>query len=110
MSNRLFSCVSAILLCAGVTGCGLAEERRLQQETPVEVTQALAEKPLEQLPSELSIPHFSSMRLEGTDFALGKVLARNEAYTRYAITYRSNGLLITGVMNIPSGAGPRKLL
>jgi uncharacterized protein len=71
---------------------------------------AVREQPLEQLPSELSLMHFSRMRLEGTDFALGDVLARTDAYTRYAISYRSNGLLITGILNIPNGEGPYPLL
>jgi dipeptidyl aminopeptidase/acylaminoacyl peptidase len=65
---------------------------------------------LELLPSELSIRHFGSMRLEGTDLELGKPVAVNEAYSRYNISYRSNGLLITGVMNIPAGDGPHPLL
>jgi dipeptidyl aminopeptidase/acylaminoacyl peptidase len=65
---------------------------------------------LEELPSTLSIPHFSLMRLSGTGLVLGNVLASNEKYTRHAITYRSNGLTITGIMNIPKGPGPFKLL
>lgn len=62
--------------------------------------------PLETFPSEISIPYFASMRLEGTEFALGDVLSKNSAYTRYTITYRSNGLLISGILNIPTGEGP----
>ncbi len=68
------------------------------------------EKPLEQLPSTLSIPHFSSMRLSGTGLTLETVLARNDAYTRYSIHYLSNGLRITGILNIPNGEGPFPLV
>lgn len=68
------------------------------------------EQPLEALPSVLSIPHFKEMRLEGRDLVLGDVLAKTDAYVRYAITYRSNGLLITGIMNIPKGEGPFPLV
>jgi len=64
----------------------------------------------EQVPSELSIAHFAHMRLEGTDFALGDILEENTAYTRYAITYKSNGLTISGIMNIPKGKGPFPLI
>src|SRR3989344_4635794 len=67
-------------------------------------------RPLEALPSTLNIPHFRTMRLQGTGLTLGDVLDRNDVYTRYAITYRSNGLLITGIMNIPEGAGPFPLV
>lgn len=68
------------------------------------------ETALEQVPSELSIPYFSKMRLSGTEFTLGKPVAINEAYARYNITYRSNGLLITGILNIPHDIGPHPLL
>lgn len=67
-------------------------------------------QPLEQLPSTLSIPHFSKMRLSGTGLVLGKALDSNSAYTRYPISYLSNGLKITGIMNIPEGDGPFPLL
>jgi dipeptidyl aminopeptidase/acylaminoacyl peptidase len=33
-------------------------------------------------------------------------LERNPAYTRYLITYPSDGLQVTGVMNVPAGDGP----
>lgn len=68
------------------------------------------QKVLEQIPAELSIDHFSKMRLEGTDFTLGTVQSKNDSYTRYTISYRSNGLLISGIMNIPNGPGPYPLL
>lgn len=69
-----------------------------------------SDRPLEQLPSVLSIPHFSKMRLKGTDLTLESVLEQNAAYKRYAISYKSNGLLISGIMNIPEGEGPFPLL
>ncbi len=72
--------------------------------------QSSSDVPLEQLPARLSIPHFSKMKLAGSDLTLGAVLDKNDAYTRYAITYRSNGLLISGIMNIPEGVGPFPLL
>ena len=68
------------------------------------------ERSLEQLPSTLSIPHFSQMRLEGKDLTLESVLDENAVYTRYAISYKSNGLKISGIMNIPKGEGPFPLL
>jgi dipeptidyl aminopeptidase/acylaminoacyl peptidase len=60
---------------------------------------------LEQVPAELSVAHFAAMRLEGTDLTFTGVLDDNDAYTRHAITYRSNGLTISGIMNIPKGDG-----
>lgn len=42
----------------------------------------------------------------GRDLRLGRVLDRNAAYTRYAITYLSGRLSISGILNVPNGPGP----
>ncbi len=65
---------------------------------------------LEKLPSELSIPHFRSMALSGTALTFDRTMESNDVYTKYAISYRSNGLLITGVFLLPHGDGPYPLL
>lgn len=50
------------------------------------------------------------MRLSGTGLALEKILQKNDAYVQHAIHYVSNGLEISGILNIPEGAGPFPLL
>ena len=50
------------------------------------------------------------MRLEGTDLTLDSVLDDNSAYVRHAISYRSNGVKVTGILNIPKGQGPFPLV
>lgn len=65
---------------------------------------------LETVPSQFSLAHFSNMLLSGTGLTLEKVLAENSAYTRYSIFYRSNNTKVSGIMNIPKGAGPFPLL
>lgn len=50
------------------------------------------------------------MRLSGTGLTLEGTLDRNDVYTRYAVHYLSNGLIISGIMNIPVGDGPFPLL
>lgn len=42
----------------------------------------------------------------GSDFTIGKVLARTDAYNKFAITYRVDGIVVTGVMNVPRGPIP----
>jgi dipeptidyl aminopeptidase/acylaminoacyl peptidase len=69
-----------------------------------------AELPLEQLPSEMTIAHFHAMRLSGTGLTLESVEARSSAYVRYRISYLSNGLNISGILNIPTGEGPFPLV
>ncbi len=67
-------------------------------------------RPLLQVTPELSIDSLAAMRLEGSGLTLTKVLADNAAYTRYEIRYISNGLTISGIMNIPKGDAPHPLV
>jgi len=74
------------------------------------VSGLIEEKPLEQLPATLTLDYFKSMRLAGTGLTLDFVETENSAYTRHAISYWSNGLRISGIMNIPKGEGPFPLV
>lgn len=71
---------------------------------------AVVETPLLQVTPELTIESFASMRLQGTGLTLTKVLDDNAAYTRYEIRYLSNGLTISGILNVPKGEGPFPLV
>src|SRR3989344_3724973 len=42
----------------------------------------------------------------GSDIKIVRTLEENEDFTSYLITYNSEGLQITGMMNIPKGKGP----
>ena len=57
-------------------------------------------------PHPVSLPALMATSQQGSGFTVGRVLARNSAYTKYAISYRSNGLKISGIMNVPKGKGP----
>lgn len=59
---------------------------------------------------DVSLPAFARRRFDGRDFSIGRVLADNALYTRYYITYRSGELTISGIMNVPKGAGPWPVL
>lgn len=67
-------------------------------------------KVLEKFPSERSVAYFGSMLLEGKDLNLERVMEQNAAYVKHAVSYRSNGLKITGVFLIPKGKGPFPLV
>ena len=98
MEHRL---VTALLIIVCLGGCAAVTGRPI--EPPARNSQMVEPEVLEQLPSTLSIPHFSKMRLSGTGLTLESVLEKNSAYTRYAISYLSNGLRISGILNIPDG-------
>ena len=42
----------------------------------------------------------------GGEIVSGELLENNGSYSRYAITYPSDGIAVTGTMNVPAGAGP----
>lgn len=56
--------------------------------------------------SELSLENLWSQSFVGKDFKLERKVSSTSAYDRYKVSYRSNGLKITGVMNLPKGKGP----
>ncbi|WP_165953662.1 prolyl oligopeptidase family serine peptidase [Streptomyces sp. 8K308] len=43
---------------------------------------------------------------DASPIQLGRVREQTAAYTSYDVSYRSDGLRITGVLNIPTGSGP----
>ncbi|HEY5714606.1 MAG TPA: alpha/beta fold hydrolase [Candidatus Gracilibacteria bacterium] len=62
--------------------------------------------PLTRIPWKLNLEVLPHMRLEGRDFEIGKMTFQNSRYKTYQITYLSNGIKISGMMNIPKGGGP----
>lgn len=96
-----------------LTGCASPRET---PPDPVELavsrssSSVAIEQPLLQVTPELSIDSLAGMRLEGKNLRLVKVLDDNAAYTRHEIRYESNGLEISGIMNVPKGEGPFPLL
>lgn len=74
--------------------------------------QKQAQTQQEQVPAQHpdSIPAMSEKAYQGSDLKLEKILAENESYTRYSITYKSEGLKISGIMNVPKGNGPFPIL
>ncbi|MET9834162.1 alpha/beta fold hydrolase [Streptomyces sp. NPDC006385] len=54
----------------------------------------------------VSLPALMRREHRGSDLRLAAVRLRTDAYTQYAVTYRSDGLTISGIMNVPRGEGP----
>lgn len=61
-------------------------------------------------PNPVSLPALMEQRYDGRGLKLGDVIGETDAYTRYDITYRSGGLTISGIMNLPTGIGPFPVL
>jgi dipeptidyl aminopeptidase/acylaminoacyl peptidase len=54
----------------------------------------------------VSLPALFRARYDGRALALRRTIARTDAYTSYSVTYRSNGLRVSGKLDVPRGKGP----
>ncbi len=61
-------------------------------------------------PHPISIQALIEKRYNGGNLKLGRLLDDFGAYRRYLISYRSEDLTISGVMNVPKGKGPFPVL
>jgi uncharacterized protein len=61
-------------------------------------------------PHPVSLQALMAKEYDGRGLRVGRTLARTSAYTRYFVTYRSGDLTISGIMNVPAGAGPFPVL
>lgn len=61
-------------------------------------------------PHPVSLLAVAAKAPAGEQFRVGRVLARTGAYTRHHVTYDSDGLTISGIMNVPAGSGPFPVL
>ena len=61
-------------------------------------------------PHPISMQALINKKYDGRNLKLGRLLADYGAYKRYMITYRGDGLTISGVMNVPDGKGPFPVL
>lgn len=58
----------------------------------------------------ISIQALSQKKFDGRDLVIGEVQAETANYKRHYITYKSGELTISGVMLIPKGIGPNKVV
>lgn len=63
---------------------------------------------IEELPKAhpVSIQSLMKTDLDGRNLKIGKQLSATSSYKKFAITYKSGDLTISGIMNIPNGKGP----
>ena len=54
-------------------------------------------------PHPISVQALINKKYDGRNLKLGRLLADYGAYKRYIVTYRGDGLTISGVMNVPDG-------
>jgi dipeptidyl aminopeptidase/acylaminoacyl peptidase len=85
---------------------GSEHARASDEPTPEESRQPSPEPE----PHRISVQALIDTTFTGGGLRLRDVLAETGAYTRYAVTYRSQGLRVSGIMNVPAGRGPFPVL
>ncbi|MET8829334.1 prolyl oligopeptidase family serine peptidase [Streptomyces sp. NPDC004610] len=113
---RLLSkaCLAVTLVLTTAAGCTDSENDAAPSPSPsspptssgTPTSAPPSASPSTEPPNPVSIPALIAREHTGTDLRLGDVRSRTDAYTQYAVTYRANGLTISGIMNIPTGDGP----
>jgi dipeptidyl aminopeptidase/acylaminoacyl peptidase len=73
--------------------------------SPSETAPSSAAFSMPSTPHPVSLPALMEKEYDGRDLRLGDVLGKNAAYARYAITYKSGDLTISGILNLPAGDG-----
>ena len=76
------------------------------RSAPHPVTPTPAPSPTRPAPDPASIADLIATRYEGGNLRLGRERGSTSAYRQFFATYESNGLTISGRMNIPRGKGP----
>ncbi|HEU4512403.1 MAG TPA: alpha/beta fold hydrolase [Nocardioidaceae bacterium] len=66
--------------------------------------------PTSKPPHPVSLPALFDKRYDGRRLRLGDVVVRTDAYTQRDVTFRSDGLTISGQMLLPHGRGPFPVL
>jgi dipeptidyl aminopeptidase/acylaminoacyl peptidase len=79
---------------------------------PGQASQTPSEAPVTTVrrPRPVSLPALFVKEYDGGGLRLGDVLARTDAYTRYFVTYRSDGRRVSGILNVPTRRGPHPAL
>jgi dipeptidyl aminopeptidase/acylaminoacyl peptidase len=111
--DRRRGVLMAVVGSIAIFGCSstTADEQAAPPPTSISavaspVPTTLSPTPTPKPPHRVSIPALIQQRFDGGALRIGEVLDENSSYTRYFVTYRSSGLTISGIMNVPKGDGP----
>lgn len=109
MNRVLYAALCIVVVTvAAICWFGIWKADPLSLITPE--TTSLSMMRAEATPHPVSIEALRQRSYDGSDFTIGPIISRNEAYAQYFITYKSEGLTISGIMNLPHGGGPFPVL
>jgi len=102
-----------LLLSLAIFSTFYFRNKTVEKTTPTEVKNEIKKQETEPRWPALtkdSIPTMANKNFTGSDLQLVKFLDKNDFYTRYSITYKSEGFKISGILNVPVGKGPFPVL
>lgn len=110
-ASRAGWCVTLMLCAVGAVGCTTAPEQapesdRTPKASAPSRTDAPAPPDRRRTHDAVSLPALTQRHYDGRGLRVGPVILRTDAYTRYAVSYLSGDLRISGIMNVPTGRGP----
>ncbi|MFJ9010195.1 alpha/beta hydrolase family protein [Streptomyces canus] len=109
MRTRGTFCAATALALSAAVGCTTGDTEETGRPSSPTASTPRTPSPTATTPAPVnpvSIPAMIQRDHKGSGLELGEVLTRTSAYTSYEVTYESDGLTISGLMNIPSGKGP----
>ncbi|MEU9328996.1 prolyl oligopeptidase family serine peptidase [Streptomyces canus] len=109
MRTRGTLCVATALALSAAVGCTTGDTEETGRPSSPTASTPRTASPTATTPAPVdpvSIPAMIQRDHKGSGLELGRVLTRTAAYTSYEVMYESDGLTISGLMNIPSGKGP----
>lgn len=101
MSPKFFSVL--LITSLALSACGSANSGQAAQNEVANPTPSMSQTVSY---SDVSLPALMETEIVGSDLVIEKQLGSTSKYTRHAVTYKANGLTISGIMNIPVGTGP----
>lgn len=101
MSAKSFSVL--LVTSLALSACGSANSGQAAQNEVANPTPSMSQTVSY---SDVSLPALMETEIVGSDLVIEKQLGSTSKYTRHAVTYKANGLTISGIMNIPVGTGP----
>ena len=101
MSPKFFSAL--LVTSLALSACGSANSGQAAQNEVANPTPSMSQMVSY---SDVSLTALMDTEIIGSDLVIEKLLGSTSKYTRHAVTYKANGLTISGIMNIPVGTGP----
>ena len=98
--------LSIILIVAGFWAVKKFKKTELSTIQNENVPQSEIPEMKDATPHPDSLPALMARDFQGGNLTLGEVLKKEDAYTQYYMTYSSQDFKISGVLNVPNGAGP----